>query len=137
MSLIFAAALFASQVAEPSSLAYGFPDGDTPTIPSIENRLSSAFRKCVRNPDIALLIKNKCILKEQLQQDHALNLTYLRAIQNLPPDRRVALRFAERVWIKGVNAYCRREDGEVTDGTETPCIITETIRRTIWLEHLR
>ena len=137
MSLIFAAALFASQVAEPSSLAYGFPDGDTPTIPSIENRLSSAFRKCVCVPNFGPLEKNNCIAAENMRQDHKLNATYQRVMLRLKPERRIALRNAERAWIKDAATYCRRVDSKIVDGSDSGCMLDETIRRTIWLEHLR
>ena len=137
MSLVLAATLLASQPTASLRFPYDFPEQASPNNPAIDSRLNSAFLECVRNQAIDLPTKNRCISKERSQQDQTLNFTYQSVMQRQSPERREALRAAERAWIKGVASYCRQQDAEITDGTDTPCIITETIRRTIWLEKLR
>ena len=137
MAFMFAAALIAAQVTVPLSTAYDYPDPASPMASAVEKRFTGQFNQCVRKPELDPLAKGNCQSQEYLRQDRALNFAYRQAMQKLKPDQRLALRDAERTWIKRVSVYCDQPDFQTADGTDSGCMISETIRRTIWLEKLR
>ena len=104
---------------------------------TVEKRFTAEFDKCVREPELDPLAKGNCIIQERSRQDRALNIAYRQALQRLTLDRRLALRDAERAWIKQVSIYCALPAFQTADGTDSGCMINETIRRTLWLEKLR
>ena len=75
-------------------------------------------------------------------QDLRLNQQWRKTLARLKPEAIAALRVAERAWIKGRDKHCHLASDEYAGGSLAgiafgDCMVTETIRRTIWLEKLR
>jgi uncharacterized protein YecT (DUF1311 family) len=84
-----------------------------------------------------------CTETERNFQDGKLNQAYKMVISRLPAIRQDELRRSERNWIKTRDAICAKElTGEFAGGsmgrvTWLGCLVDETIKRTITLEHCR
>ena len=146
--LMMAAALWcsAAQAGEPA-FAYKFAprpnlaDPAKPT-PAIDARYSAAYRACQNDPASTTYSLNMCQNAEMKRQDQAINLQWPQAMARVGKTRAPALRQAERKWIAAREAYCKGWADDYRGGTIAGviyggCYIDETIRRTIWLEHLR
>ena len=110
--------------------------------PEVDKRQTEAFRRCLAQPDLSTMTQDSCLQDEMKRQDDALNRQWAKTLSQLKAASVTQLRLAERQWIKGRDRYCRKASDEAAGGTLVgilygDCIVTETIRRTIWLENLR
>jgi len=86
-----------------------------------------------------------CNGDELARQNIKLNAAYKQAMQIRSVEQRLKLRDLERGWIKARQAKCNHEAAGEDGGdggtmgllNYDGCMLDETIRRTIWLEHLR
>jgi uncharacterized protein YecT (DUF1311 family) len=111
----------------------------------IEQRYSATYSRCMATGDAAQGITSgmiECTEAERNFQDGKLNQAYKMVMSRLPANRQDGLRLSERNWIKARDANCerqRREDGggSMSHVTWLGCLMDETIKRTISLEHYR
>ena len=112
----------------------------------IEQRYSSTYTRCMNTGDAGQGITSgmiACTETERNFQDGKLNQAYKMVISRLPAIRQDELRRSERNWIKTRDAICAKElTGEFSGGsmsrvTWLGCLVDETIKRTITLEHYR
>ena len=108
--------------------------------PEIERRYTREYLDCIRKGPKTTFNATDCSGEEAVAQDVQLNLVWKRTVVRLGPSRMVELRGSERAWIGAIDKYC--DQGVVPNATFGRAVvnewyITETIRRTIWLEHLR
>jgi uncharacterized protein YecT (DUF1311 family) len=109
-----------------------------PTSAATEAQRSSTYRQCIATGDAAegvTVAIHNCLADEWAKQDAALNTAYKVRVAVLPSARKVALRDAQRRWIKRRDAICQKAAAPDGDGTIVPliiddCHIDQTIDRT-------
>jgi uncharacterized protein YecT (DUF1311 family) len=106
--------------------------------PDIEARYSKDFKACPGLSGSTLEIVG-CIDGERAVQDKALNTTYQKVLGDLTAPQKTHLRDAQRAWIAYRDAWCgaQQDDewGSISKIVAAQCVLDETIRRTIELEH--
>ena len=146
--LIFLGALGATQPAMAALPPYGFGriqslEDPADKHPELEARYTRDYRWCLANPQPTTLSQDMCNGQEMKRQDNRLNVEWRIVLNRLGKPAEIAeLRAAERLWIIDRKQHCDDQSKVAEGGTiETllygSCMIDETIRRTIWLEHLR
>lgn len=113
-----------------------------PVQPQIDARHTRPYQRCLTRKDLNTILHNQCNGDEMNRQDAALNSVWKVTFARLDPACQIALRGAERQWIKDRQSHCLLQSKEAEGGTleailYSSCMIDQTIRRTIWLEHLR
>ena len=114
----------------------------------VDRRYSPAYSACLNHGEAAQGVTaamRGCSGDELARQNIKLNAAYKRAMQIRSPEQRLKLRDLERGWINARHAKCDHAEADVDGGgggtmgllLYDGCMIEETIRRTIWLEHLR
>lgn len=106
---------------------------------------SPGFARCMENTDAAQGVTAgimACNGAENLYQDARLNRTYRNAMAHRDARGKIALRAAQRDWIKRRDATCHQAAYEAGGGSASgivysSCFLDETIRRTIWLKNRR
>jgi uncharacterized protein YecT (DUF1311 family) len=106
--------------------------------PEIEARYSKAFKTCPGlERSTAEMID--CIDAETKVQDKALNATYQKIMKDLNDRQKGKLREAQRAWITYRDSWCAAQQdddwGSISTIVANNCVLDETIRRTIELEH--
>ena len=108
-------------------------------------RRTPQFKRCMNSGDAARGVTmgmNNCLGAETKRQDAKLNATYRRIMARQSTRGKTRLQMLQRAWIPERDATCKRASDEARGGTLSTilfsdCIITETIRRTAWLERYR
>jgi uncharacterized protein YecT (DUF1311 family) len=109
----------------------------------VEARYTKAYSECMNSDEgMSTYGMLDCISKEVAIQEPQLNAVYAAKMAELPAKRKIALRKLERQWIKDRNARCNEAAAEYEGGTAAPvaynsCYLSETVKRTIWLERYR
>ena len=106
--------------------------------PEIEARYSKTFKTCPgMERSTAEMVD--CIGAETKLQDKALNATYQKIMADLNDRQKAKLKAAQRAWIAYRDAWCEAQYdddwGSISTIVANNCILDETIRRTIELEH--
>jgi uncharacterized protein YecT (DUF1311 family) len=106
--------------------------------PEIEARYSSGFKACPGfNGSTMEMIG--CIDAEEKIQDRKLNATYQKLMADLNDRQKAKLRDAQRAWIAYRDAWCAAQQdddwGSISTIVANDCVLDETIRRTMELEH--
>lgn len=109
----------------------------------VEQRYTQAYSRCLASAEAqgqtSAVIE--CNAIETRIQDGKLNQTYKMVMVRLPTNRQEQLRRDERNWIKLRNFGCAKEqhdagvEGTLGEQIYSGCILDETIKRTIYLEH--
>ncbi len=110
-----------------------------------EARRTATFKKCMRTGTAGRGVTSgmmDCLGDETRVQDTRLNKTYRRVLARQSRSGKVRLQELQRAWIPERDATCKRASDEAGGGTLSmtlfsDCIVTETIRRTAWLERYR
>ena len=106
--------------------------------PDIEARYTQAFKTCP-GMDRSTMEMIGCIDAEHAVQDKALNATYQKILADLTEAQKAKLRAAQRAWIAYRDTWCAAQQDEAWGSISTivaaNCVLDETIRRTIELEH--
>ena len=109
--------------------------------PAIDRRHTTTFAACQRRavstPDNA-----NCFEAEFVRQDVVLNRTWKATLDRLPVAEHKPLIEAQRKWVAARDPFCKDRSDEFSGGSIAPiiyvdCRVELTIRRSIWLEHLR
>lgn len=103
------------------------------------------FNRCISTGDAERGVASAiitCISDEYHRQDARLNRIYKTAMGRLGSSGKTTLRTTQRQWLRDTEARCTREMEEAAGGTlinivYSDCKLTETIKRTIWLENYR
>ena len=108
----------------------------------VERRYTKAYDSCLSHGDAAQGVTpamRDCNFAEMERQNAALNAAWPVAMARRTPAQQADLRRLERLWIAHRDKVCAPEPNGGTDALlfADACEIDETIRRTIWLEHLR
>jgi uncharacterized protein YecT (DUF1311 family) len=112
----------------------------------VEQRYSATYNRCMTSGDAAQVITSgmiDCTESERNFQDGKLNQAYKMVLARLPANRQDDLRRSERNWIKARDAICAKEltgdfaGGSMSRVTWLGCLVDETIKRTMALEHYR
>jgi uncharacterized protein YecT (DUF1311 family) len=106
--------------------------------PDIEARYSKTFKTCPgMERSTAEMVD--CIGAETTLQDKALNATYQKVMADLNDRQKANLKAAQRAWITYRDAWCAAQYdadwGSISTIVANNCVLDETIRRTIELEH--
>ncbi len=106
--------------------------------PEVEARYSKTFKTCP-GMDRSTAEMVDCIGAETTLQDKALNATYQKVMADLNDRQKANLKAAQRAWITYRDAWCAAQQdsdwGSISTIVANNCILDETIRRTIELEH--
>lgn len=110
-----------------------------------EQRYTLAYNRCLAPAEAQGQTSAvvECNAVETRIQDGRLNQTYKMVMARLPANRQEQLRRDERNWIKLRNSGCAKEqrdagvEGTLGEQIYSGCILDETIKRTIYLEHHR
>lgn len=80
-----------------------------------------------------------CIGDELVHQDQQLNIAYKELMSNLTPDRKKALKKAQRLWIQyrdaNCNFYAAPDSGSIAQVQINDCVLTMTAQRTQELQN--
>ncbi len=106
---------------------------------------SLEFDRCMKSGDAARGVTvgiMDCTGAENILQDARLNQTYRDAMARRDARGKIALRAAQRDWIKRREATCHQAaqaagGGSASGIVYSSCFLDETIRRTIWLRNRR
>ncbi len=105
------------------------------------SHFSRTYWACQRGAGEGDHIHTKCAWEEYRRRDTELNAVYKTVIADLPTQGALDLRAGQRKWIVQRDATCTRiriaQPGTIALHLEPQCLADQTIRRTIWLEHLR
>ncbi|HWE44543.1 MAG TPA: lysozyme inhibitor LprI family protein [Caulobacteraceae bacterium] len=106
--------------------------------PEVEARYSKTFKTCP-GMERSTMEMVDCIDAETKLQDKALNATYQKIMDDLNDRQKANLRTAQRAWIAYRDAWCAAQQdsdwGSISTIVANNCVLDETIRRTIELEH--
>ena len=106
--------------------------------PEVEARYSKTFKTCP-GMDRSTAEMVDCIDAETKVQDKALNATYQKIMTDLNDRQKANLKAAQRAWITYRDAWCAAQQdsdwGSISTIVANNCVLDETIRRTIELEH--
>ena len=106
--------------------------------PEVEARYSKTFKTCP-GMDRSTAEMVDCIGAETKVQDKALNATYQKIMADLNDRQKANLKAAQRAWITYRDAWCAAQQdsdwGSISTIVANNCVLDETIRRTIELEH--
>ncbi|MBV9511958.1 MAG: DUF1311 domain-containing protein [Caulobacteraceae bacterium] len=109
--------------------------------PVIDHRYTAAFaarqQHAQTTPDNA-----QCFVAEFTRQDAVLNRDWKASLARLPASEQPALITAQRRWVVARDPFCKARSDDYSGGTIAPiiyvdCRVELTIRRSLWLEHLR
>ena len=109
--------------------------------PAIDGRYTPAFAACQQHaqssPDNA-----QCFVAEFPRQDAVLNQTWKATLTRVPTSQHAPLVAAQRRWVAERDPFCKARSDDFSGGTIAPiiyvsCRVELTIRRAMWLEHLR
>lgn len=111
----------------------------------VEARYTPIFNRCISTGDAQRGVTTAvmtCLSDEHHRQDARLNRVYKTTMGRLNASQKATLRTAQRQWLRDTEARCNAEMKEAEGGTLvnitfTDCELTETIKRTIWLENYR
>jgi uncharacterized protein YecT (DUF1311 family) len=108
----------------------------------VSARLTPTVHACEESPENSgTLSQAPCYKDEAVRQDQDLNRTWINLIRRVSSTRRAFLRRDERQWIKDRDEDCHGEASAYINSTASyvfnVCMVKETIRRTIWLEHVQ
>lgn len=112
-----------------------------PYAPLDDRPLSANYHRCtVEDPSTAGL--GRCAEVELQRQEERLNRTYRQVMARLGPERRTALRTAERAWVEDRRRACDRVyrfmEGGTGDGLALDtCLSLRALRRIAWLARYR
>jgi uncharacterized protein YecT (DUF1311 family) len=106
--------------------------------PEVEARYSKTFKTCP-GMERSTMEMVDCIDAETKLQDKALNATYQKIMADLNDRQKTNLKAAQRAWIAYRDAWCAAQQdsdwGSISTIVANNCVLDETIRRTIELEH--
>lgn len=108
----------------------------------VEQRYRASYQMCLDSADTTQAMVS-CNETERTFQDEKLNQAYQMVMARLPANRKTELRQSERKWVKYRDATCGKEltgdfaGGSMTRVTYSGCLVDETIKRTIYLEHYK
>jgi uncharacterized protein YecT (DUF1311 family) len=109
--------------------------------PVIDRRYTPAFAACQQHaqssPDNA-----QCFVAEFTRQDAALNRVWKATLARVRTGQHTPLVVAQRRWVAARDPFCKAQSDHFSGGTIAPiiyvnCRVELTIRRSMWLEHLR
>ena len=130
----------------PAAMILGTSAAHAASKSPVEQRYSATYNRCMASGDAAQGITSgmiDCTEAERNIQDGKLNQAYKMVIARLPVSRQDDLRRSERNWIKARDAICAKEltgdfaGGSMSRVTWLGCLVDETIKRTMALEHYR
>lgn len=111
------------------------------TASEAEHRYSRTYRSCINTGDAALGMTQaivECAADEFKRQDANLNRIYRVAIAGQSGAGMRRLRNQQRAWIARRDARCApARSGTIDRINRTLCMLSETTKRTIWLERRR
>jgi uncharacterized protein YecT (DUF1311 family) len=117
-------------------------DGFQPSDDAIHAHYTAALHACENAPENGGTFQQAmCMFAEDQRQDKALNAVWARVMARLDARRSAELRANQRQWIKDRAASATEDAAGAINSTAkymyNASYADETIRRTIWLEHLR
>lgn len=118
-------------------------NGHAQTQKQIESRYSKDYQACLATGNAAngvTVAMMDCNDAEINRQDARLNQAYKMVMLRLNGSAKTTLRASERSWIGARDSRCARESASERGGSlenliYSSCVLDETIKRTMWLEH--
>jgi len=112
-----------------------------PIDPAIDERYTPEWAGCQKRARTTS-DNAACFEAEFRRQDSQLNKTWRATLKRLPSTLHKSLLMVQRQWVADRDPFCRKDADGFAGGTIEPviyvdCLVELTIRRTIWLEHLR
>lgn len=108
----------------------------------IEKRYTRDYDQCMDASGGVTVEMMNCSGAEIDRQDARLNQAYVMVMHALTPSGKDVLRQSERLWIRQRDTRCAHDASEDGDGTAgglaySSCILDETIKRIVFLEHYK